>query len=103
MDTTVLRSQSRYDRFNQIASSVESMFVPARHDRARQPPRAALLAVVEEHVGELAFGQLVQQVGRGRSARRRVEAHVERLVEAEAEAAPRGIELRAGQPQIKHN
>ena len=58
-----------------------------RHDRPRDAPREPLLAELENHVGELVFVDVAQQVG-GRRPACSIHAHVERLVAAEAEAAP---------------
>ena len=69
----------------------------ARGDAAR----GAFLAEFEQHVGQFALGQRVDQVGRGRAAA--AHAHVERTVAAEREAARRIVELEGGDAEVQHH
>ena len=69
-------------------------------DGARDAPRVALLAELEDHVRPAPSSSTSrQQIGRGRPAAT-VHAHVERLVAAEAEAAPVGVELHRRHAEI---
>ena len=61
-------------------------------DGGGDPARARLFAEAEDQVGQLPLGQLVDQLG-GRDAPRRIEAHVERPVEAKGKAALGDVEL----------
>src|SRR5207247_1765277 len=62
------------------------------HDRAGDPPRVPLLAVLDEDPRELGLGQPIHELRRSFAARG-IEAHVERLILLEREAAPRRLEL----------
>src|SRR5437773_961483 len=61
-------------------------------DRPGNPPRVRLLAVLDQDPRELGLGQPVHEVSGGLAAGG-IEAHVERLVALEREAAPRRLEL----------
>src|SRR5262249_55413333 len=62
------------------------------HQRAGDAPREPLFAVAEDRVGELDFGRMRDEIGRGLPLRT-VHAHVEQFVALETEASARRVEL----------
>ncbi len=72
-----------------------------RDDVARDAARGALLAKLEQQVGQFAFGQRVDQIGGGRPAA--AHAHVERAIAAEREAARRIVELEGRHAEVEHH
>ena len=87
------------DDGRQAACRVHRPVLPRRDQRARDPPREALLAVLEDGVGELALGRAGDEVRR-RLAGRAIHPHVQRLVALKAEAAARRVELHRGHAEI---
>src|SRR5690606_27154833 len=70
------------------------------HDRARNAPRVALLAVGADHLGEFGFVGGVHPIG-SRAAVARIHTHVERTGLAKTEAAARLVELRRRHAEIE--
>jgi hypothetical protein len=70
--------------------------------RARDPARVPLLAVLGEQARDLLGGQPGQQLG-GRGPRAGIEAHVQGLVTLEREAAPRVVELIRRHPEVEQH
>ena len=73
----------------------------ARDDGAGDRARMALLAELEDDVGEIALGRLCHHVGGARAVA--AHAHVERPVEPEREAALGLVELHRGDAEIEHD
>ena len=64
---------------------------PCANDRARDPPRIALLAKIKDEVGKVGLVERVDEVGGGLAALRH--AHVQRTVGAEGKTALGPIKL----------
>ena len=74
----------------------------APHDRARDLPRVALLAVAAEDVGELPLARLVDDIGRGQVGGG-IHAHVERRVGGVGEAALGPVELHRRDAEVEQD
>src|SRR5439155_3134041 len=83
----------------QASGRVDRRFLARGDERPRDPPRKALLAVLEDRVGELALRRFRNEI-RGRLASAAVHPHVERLVALKAEAASRRVELQRRDAEI---
>ena len=70
-------------------------------DGAGDPPGGALLAELEEDVGEVALGEPVDEIGGGGAGP--AHAHVERPVPEEGEAALGLVELHRGDADVEHH
>ena len=87
------------DDLRQLAGRGDRLPAACGDDRARDPPRMALLAELEDDVGELDLAGLAKQIRRGGPGAA-IHAHVERPVAPEAEAAALGIELQRRHAEI---
>ena len=74
---------------------------PVGDDGAREAPRGALLAKVEEDIGEFGLARLGQKVRRGLAAP--FHPHVERRVLAQREAALGLVELHRGDADVERD
>jgi hypothetical protein len=75
---------------------------PHLHQAPGDPPRRRLLAVLVDDAGQLGLGRPPDDLGGGQRLPC-VEAHVERLVPLEREAAPAPLQLERGQPQVEED
>src|SRR5215204_7546193 len=68
----------------ELRARFDGLARPCADDRTRDPPRVGLFAVLSEQSCERLFVELVHELAR-RLAARRVEAHIQRALRAEAE------------------
>src|SRR6266576_655243 len=87
----------RFDGGGQVARGAQRA---ARHDELCDPARPTLLAVFAQDPLELSFVELVDDARRVESGSG-VHPHVQRAFAAEAESAMRGVELDAGETEVK--
>jgi hypothetical protein len=80
------------DELTELRCGGDRRWLPGSDDSVRDRSCEALIAVVTNHRRQLVRRQRVDELGGG-DAGARVHAHVERPVEAEAEAAGRVVEL----------
>ena len=80
----------------------DGLSLPLPRDRPRDAARGGFLAVLVDEVGEVALGEAVHEVLR-RRAGGAVEAHVERALGLEAEAALRVVELDGGDAEVEED
>ena len=85
------RNRAPHDR-RELRRARDRRLAARLDERAGDAPREPLLAVLEDHVGELGFGRPRDEIGGG-LALRAVHPHVERFVALETEAAARRVEL----------
>ena len=78
------------------------MSAPRRDDGLRHAPRETLLSEGGDHLAHLVKARTSEPRRNGFAARR-VHAHVERAVSAEAEPALRIIELRRGHAEVEEH
>src|SRR5579864_4569847 len=94
-----LARNGRLDGLSQIAGGAERA---PRHDELGDPASPAFFAVLTEDALEVGRAEIVDHVGRG-YIRGGVHAHVERTVGAEAEPAPRVVQLGAGETEVEED
>jgi hypothetical protein len=87
------RTHGVRDHLGELTRAGERRSAARLDDRAGYTAREALLAEARDHLAYLVDAR-PREPGRDRFAACRVHAHVERAVGAEAEAAPRIVELR---------
>src|SRR5581483_11808807 len=101
MDVAGARTHRRGDDVGEPAGRRDRGFAARLDDGAGDRARMTLLAEQEDDVGEIALARRRNDVG-GALARC-AHAHVERAVEAEREAALRGVELHRRDAEIEHD
>ena len=102
VDAVLGAADNRADDIGELAGGLDTGFSAGADDGAGNGAGASLLAVLVDHVGEVAFVHGVDHVRRRRAARG-VHAHIQRAVLAEGEAALRLVDLRGGYAQIQHD
>src|SRR5205823_14880752 len=90
------------DQRGGFRGAVGRLLPPRRDDRLRHAAREALFSEGRDHLTYLVDARASEPRRNGFAARR-VHAHVERAVGAEAEAAARIVELRRGHPEVEEH
>src|SRR5207253_2898331 len=96
------RAHGGPDEGGELAGAGERMSAPRRDDGLRHAPRETLLSEGGDHLAHLVKARTSEPRRNGFAARR-VHAHVERAVSAEAEPALRIIELRRGHAEVEEH
>ena len=86
----------------QLAAALDGRAAALGDDATGDGARATLLAVAIDQVGQVGLVQRVDQLGGGLPARG-VEAHIERGIGGEAEAAPTVGELIRGEAEVEQD
>src|SRR5207244_1670929 len=81
------RAERGGDGRHQIAGPLQCPLRATLDDDASEASGSGFLTVLAKCPFELALGQRIEQVGRGRPIRVGIESHVQRLVEPKGEAA----------------
>ena len=98
------RRDRALDRVDELAGALERLLAAAPHDRARDLPRVALLAVAAEDRHELALAASSLTMSRARRASCvGVHAHVERRVDRVREAALGPVELHRRDAEVEQD
>ena len=101
MDLVRLGTDHAADDIRQRLGGDDRRLLAGGDDGARDAARMALLAELEDDVGQIALGCLRHHVGGARPLG--AHAHVERAVEPEREAALGLVELHRGHAEIEHD
>ena len=101
MDLVRLGADHAPDDVGQRPGGDDRRLLAGGDDGAGDAARMALLAELEDDVGEIALGGLRHHVGRARPVA--AHTHVERPVEPEREAALGLVELHRGHAEIEHD
>ena len=96
------RPYRAHHRAPQIERRLEFTRMERLLDAARDPPRAALIAVLVDDVGELVAIEPLDELERGLSVDV-AHTHVERPLGAKAHSARRVVELWRADPEIGHD
>ena len=89
------------DDVGQRFGGADRCHLPGRDDGEGDAARMALLAELEDDIGEIALARLRHHVGGARAVD--AHAHVKRPVEPEREAALGLVELHRGHAEIEHD